>query len=132
MVIAPKVILTQRALAVVGAAKLATPNHQRVVEHTALLEVTHERGGRLVGLAGLRPQAARQAAVLIPAGMVKLDESNTALGQAPRLQAVRGESARIFHIVAVLAQHMLRLAGDVGHLRDRRLHAECHLVLRNA
>ena len=37
VVITPKVILTQRALAVVGAAKLATPNHQRVVEHPALL-----------------------------------------------------------------------------------------------
>ena len=37
VVITPKVILTQRALAVVGAAKLAAPDHQRVVEHPALL-----------------------------------------------------------------------------------------------
>ena len=64
--------------------------------------------------------------------MVKLDEPHAALGQSPRLQAVGGECARFFHVVAVHLEHLLRFAGDVGDLRDGGLHAKRHFVLGDA
>ena len=132
MVVATKVVLPQRPLAVVGATEFTAPDNECVVEHAAILEVLHQRGGGLVGLAALVAQSARQSAVLIPAGMVKLDEPHAALSQSPRLQAVGGEGAWFFHVVAVHLEHLLRFAGDVGDFRDGGLHAERHLVLRDA
>ena len=41
----------ERALRVRRAAELAAPDDERVVEHAALLEIEHQRGGGLIGLA---------------------------------------------------------------------------------
>ena len=51
MVVAAVVGRRQLALAVVGAAELAAPEDQRVVEHAPLLEVLDQRRAGLVGLA---------------------------------------------------------------------------------
>ena len=53
VMVAAVVVLGQRALRVDGAAELAAPDDQRVVEQAALLEVDHQRGGGLVGVVAL-------------------------------------------------------------------------------
>ena len=83
MVVTPKVVLPQGALAVVGASEFAAPYDEGVIEHAAMLEILDQSSGGLIGLAALVAEAAGEAAVLIPAGMVKLDESDAALGQSP-------------------------------------------------
>ncbi len=123
----------ERALRVGRAAEFAAPDDERVVEQAALFEVDDERGGGLVGFGALAADAGGQAAVLVPALVVELDEAHAALGQPAGQQAVGGEGAG-------LAGYRRRRArtwsparptrfGDVGHAG---LHAERHFVLGDA
>src|SRR5579883_2314460 len=91
----------QLALAVIRPAELAAPEHQRVVEQAALLQVDDQRRAGLVGLAAEGADAAGQAAVVVPAGVIELDEPDVALGQPAGQQAVGGERARLARIRAV-------------------------------
>ena len=117
------------ALAVVGAAKLAAPDHERVFEHAAAGKILHQRRCRLVSLLALRPDAAGQAAVVIPVLMVELDKPHAPLGEPPGQHAVSRERARILGVGAVHLHDALRLVGEVRHVRHARLHAEGHLVV---
>ena len=64
--------------------------------------------------------------------MIKLDEPYTALRQPPGQQTIGRVSAGVAHVVAVLLQDRLRLAGEVDYLGNRLLHRKSQLVLRNA
>ena len=68
----------------------------------------------------------------VPAAMVDLHEPDAALDQAARQEAVRGERARLAHIVAVEPQDGFGLPGNIRQLGHRGLHAKRHLVLRDA
>ena len=94
MMIAAEVRRGQLALAVGRAAELAAPDHERVVEQAALLQIGDQRGAGLVDVVALQREIRRQVVVLIPAAMVELDETHAALGQPAREQAVRGEACR--------------------------------------
>ena len=72
------------ALAIRGAPELAAPDHQRVLEQPAALEIHHQRGGWLISLLALARDAARQSAVLIPTLMKELYEANAAFDEAAR------------------------------------------------
>ena len=52
MMIATVIVGRQLALAIHGAAELTAPNDQRVVQQAALLQILHQRGRRLIGVAG--------------------------------------------------------------------------------
>src|SRR5271157_5255514 len=93
MMVAAIVGRRELALAVVRPAELTSPEDQCILEHAPLLEVLDQAGAGLVGLAAEDANARRQAAVMIPAGKVKLDEPDVALGQAPGQQAVGRRSA---------------------------------------
>ena len=84
MMVAAVVAGRQLALAVVGAAKLAAPEDQRIVKHSPLLEVLNQGRTWLVGFPALLTDAARQIAVMVPARMIKLDEPNVALRKPSR------------------------------------------------
>src|SRR5207245_707838 len=79
------------ALAKDGSAKLAAPDHERVVEHAALLEVLDQRGGRLIGVLALNLELRRQVLMLIPAGVNELDIAHAAFRQPPGQQAMTGK-----------------------------------------
>ena len=130
MVIAAKIASRLvEPLAVVGAAKLAPPDHERVVEHTSRGEVLHERGCRLVGLPALARDARFEDTVMVPVLVVELDEPYAPFGEPPRQQAVGRERAGVFGVGAVHLEHVGGLVGEVGHLRHARLHPEGHLVV---
>src|SRR3954463_15761571 len=76
MMIAPVIVLGKSALAVHGTAKLSTPNHQRVVEHSPLLQILNQRRRRLVGLLATLRQCFGKLAVMVPVAMVELDEAH--------------------------------------------------------
>src|SRR5262249_42320892 len=73
------------------AAELAAPDHQRLVEHAALLEVGDQRRRRAVDLLSLEDEIVLHVRVVIPVAMIKLDEAYASLGETPRQQAVRRE-----------------------------------------
>ena len=113
------------------AAELAAPDHQRVVEQAALLQVLHQRGRRgwSVSLA-LDLELRGQVAVLVPAGVHELHEAHAALDQPPGHQAVVGERCPAASRPGRTSR--ARLCGslrEVGQLRHARLHPVRHLVL---
>jgi hypothetical protein len=68
------------ALRETGAAELAAPDHERVFEQTALLEILHEPGRRLIDFTHALAVEHRMCAVVVPGVVVELDELDVALG----------------------------------------------------
>ena len=75
--------VAERALAEHGAAELGGEDHQRVVQQAALLQVLHQRRGRLIDVAALVRQLPRDGDVLVPAAVEELHEPHAALEQPP-------------------------------------------------
>src|ERR1700722_894950 len=108
----------ERALAVYGTAELPAPDHQRVIEQAALLEVLDKRRGSSVHVERLQANLLRQCAVLIPAAMEELDEPHSTFGHAAREQTIAGKSTVVARpIEPIGTQHMGRLVGEIGQLR---------------
>ena len=61
----------------------------------ALLQVADQGRARLVGLAAELADAAGQPAVVVPAGVIELNEPHVALGQPSGQQAVGGKRPRL-------------------------------------
>src|SRR3546814_19811431 len=49
MMVSPIVRVGECALAVGCASELPAPDHERIIEHPALLQIEHKRGGILIG-----------------------------------------------------------------------------------
>src|SRR5207249_3182680 len=64
-------------------AEFPAPDQQRVLEHSALLQVADQRGGRLVYFLRLDRDVRLYAAVVVPIAMIELDESDATFGQPP-------------------------------------------------
>src|SRR5205823_6747422 len=103
MMVAPMLGRRQRSLAVHGAAKLAAPDDQRVVEEAARLQVLDEGGGRLIDVSRLTADLARQRAMLVPAAMEELYEANATLDHPASEQTVARETAVV--VTAIGAVH---------------------------
>ena len=58
VMVAAVVVLGERALRIDGAAELAAPDDERVVEQAALFQIGEQRGGGLVGVVALALDAA--------------------------------------------------------------------------
>src|SRR5438093_12174230 len=99
--VAAVIVFLDLALAVNRAPKFAAPNHRRVIEHAALLQVHDQRGARLVRIFALLANAFRQGVVLVPAAMIKLDEAYAALGHAAREETIIGEGAGLLHVRSI-------------------------------
>ena len=94
----------------------------------------HQRGGRLVGVAGTgRVRSLRQVAVLVPAAVEELDEAHAALGQPAGQQAVGGEGAGLARRRGRTGRRSCCGSFDRSVSSGTRgLHAEGHLVLGDA
>src|SRR5207302_8128249 len=91
VVVAAVVGLRQPALRVDRAAELAAPQHERLVQQTALFQILHQVPRRLVHVAALAGQDARQVAVNVPAAVVDLHEACAALQEPAGQEATVGE-----------------------------------------
>ena len=70
--------------------------------------------------------------MLIPAGVVELDEAHVALGEPARQQAIRRVGTRNAGFFAVKVVDVIGFAGQIDDLGHRRLHPVGHLVLVDA
>ena len=73
------------------AAELAAPDHERVVQHAAGLQVLDEGVAGAVDVATLQRQIAGQVAVVVPAAVEDLHEADVAFDHAPGQQAAGRE-----------------------------------------
>ena len=108
------------------AAKLAAPEHERVVEQAALFQIAHQRGAGLIGVLAVLGEVLLEIAVLVPGFVEQLHETHAALEQAPGQQAVVGER-RLARLGAVHVENVLRLPRQVHQFRGAGLHAIGHL-----
>ncbi len=97
-----------------------------------MLQIFDQCGGGLVGIAALTANGVWQAAVMIPAHVEELDAAHIAFGETAGEQAVRGVSAGLFHVRTIHVDDVLRLLRGVDQVGHAHLHAESHLVLRDA
>src|SRR5262245_51051247 len=104
MVVAAVVFFAETTLRIDGAAELAAPDDECFVEQAALLEVLDECVARLIDVAALIGQAAGNVGVRIPIVVIDLDEADAALDESAREQRGVGESAGLFHGVAIEAE----------------------------
>src|SRR5207245_1964044 len=95
MVVAPVICRGEFALAIDSAPELAAPDTEGVTQQAALPEFLNQRGGRLVGVVALAADSLGEFVMLIPAAVIKLNEAHTALGEAPREDAIGGVGARL-------------------------------------
>ena len=96
------------------AAELASPDHQRVVEHSALLQICEKRRDRPVALVGQLAMAGRQVVVVVPGLAVavpELHKADPALEQPASRQKLAGVHARAVH-----RADRLGLLGDVERI----------------
>ena len=119
-----------------GATELSSPDDQRLVEETALLQVLDQGGDGLVHRSALVRQSISQTgrcpgSMVVPAPVEELHEANPLLDQSTGEQAVVGEAGSSGFGPVVL-HDMLRLFRDVHDLRDGCLHPVRQLVLRDA
>ena len=125
------VVVASAALCHRSASELAAPDDQCVVKQPAALEVVDEGGGALIDEFGGDCHAFFQIAVVIPAAVIELNETNAALGEATRHQAVAGEAA-IAGCAAVFGDDARIFFGEIGEFGDCHLHAEGELILGDA
>src|SRR2546425_1616159 len=108
------------------AAKLSSPDDQRLIEQAAPLQVFDERSGCLVGQLTLGSDAFDDLGVMVPGFMKKLHEAHASLNKTARQQTVirvRGFAG----LRAVHIERLFRLFGNIGQLRRALLHAISHL-----
>ena len=101
------------------AAKLAAPDHQRVIQHAALLQIGHQRGARLIGGFAILFQFAVQIAVVIPARVEQLDVADASFGQSPGQQAICGKGSGLACVFAVEFVGVFGFAGQSRLTRER-------------
>ena len=107
------------------AAELAGPEHQRVFEQAALLQVLEQRGDGLIGLLAELGQVAADVAVMIPAVHRDLHEAHAGLAELASQQA--GAAVLVAGSCrsdAVEVERGLALVREIDQLRRRGLHAE--------
>ncbi len=79
MMVSAIVRVCQLALAIDGSAKLATPDHQSLIQKPLLLQILNQSCRSLIGPFALQRQVARQIIMLIPAAVIELDKADAAL-----------------------------------------------------
>ncbi len=113
------------------AAELAPPDHQGVLEQAPGFQVLDQGRAGLVDVAADLVEVAGQGlagdAVVVPVGVVELDEPHAPLDQPAGEQAVAGER-RLAGLGAIHSQGLGGLRAQVDQLRGARLHPERHLV----
>src|ERR1043166_8281531 len=132
VVIASVVRGGELALRVICPPEFTAPDDQRLVEQPALLEVGDQSVAGLVDIFALTPDAIGQTAMMVPTGMIELNEADVALAQTPSEQTIRGKSTGLLRLWPVERQDTRRLLGNVHYFRDAGLHTVSHLVLRDA
>ncbi len=106
-----------------GPAKFTTPDDQRVVQQSALLEV---RNQGCDGLVDILTQFANLSTMVgvgiprLPITIIKLNEPHTTLDEASSQQATVGKMTR-----AIRLARLLRLQVNIKRRAGLRLHAEC-------
>src|SRR5262249_5106982 len=121
-----------------GPTELAAPDHERLIEQPAALQVFQERRDWLIDMPAHRLVVAVDVVVGVPlsdewpAARVDLHEAHPTLDQPTGQEQTRPEVSGLFAVESVLLASLVRLLGQVHRLRSVFLHLERELVRRNS
>ena len=101
VVITTVISCCQLSLRVIRSSEFAAPDDEGVIEQPALFEVGDQRVARAIDVGTLPANSLGQIAVMIPAGVIELDETNIPLGKAPGKKAVGRKRAGILRLCPV-------------------------------
>lgn len=114
-----------------GAAEFAAPNDECIFEESAFFEIFDESGGGLIDFAADLIECGVEvgvfAAVVVPVGVVELDESYTAFDHASGEQAVVGEGG-LSGLCPVQFECVFGFLFELGEFRGGDLHGEGSFV----
>ena len=115
-----------------GAAEFAAPDDDGVIEEAALFEVFDEGGGGLVDVEAFGGEVFLEvfggAAVVVPVGVVELDEADTAFDESAGEEAVAGEAGFFGVFDAVEVEGGLGFVTGVHQFGGTGLHAVGHFI----
>src|SRR6185437_16684934 len=94
MMVAAIVIRAELSLAIVGTAEFAAPDHEGLVEQSALFEIGDKGCRCLVGVFTLASDLHGQVTVSIPALVIQLYEADAAFRKLSREETIGGKCAR--------------------------------------
>ena len=118
MVISTVVAGSQLALRVDRAAKLTAPNDNGIFEKTSRFQILHQCPAALIDVLALAGEYFRKGVVNIPAAMIDLHETNSALHQPPRHQATVRKGTSLTGVVPIQFVRTLRLLRHIGEFRN--------------
>ena len=90
MMITSVIFASQFSLTVGGSPKLSTPDEESIFQHTALLEISEESGGWMIGVAALTFEGFGETTVMVPPLVEKLNEAHVTLGETTSEKAISG------------------------------------------
>ena len=90
MMITSVIFASQFYLTVGGSPKLSTPYEESIFQHTALLEISEESGGWMIGVAALTLEGLGETTVMVPSLVEKLNEAYVTLGETASEKTVGG------------------------------------------
>ena len=105
-----------------GPAEFPSPDYQRPLQQPALLQVADQGCRSLVRETALFDETALHVRMVVPAGMIDIDETDSPFHQTPRQQAVAGER-RLSLLGAVHFQRRRTLPRQVHEFGSAALHA---------
>ncbi len=129
MMIAPRRRIIDFALSEWRTTELTAEHDKRVLEQTALFQIFYERSRRLVDFGAPDRKSLPDREMMIPTHAEQRRVFDATLAEASRNKTIAGKRTRYLHVGPVHLEHMVRLVGDVGNLRNRLLHAVRHLIL---
>lgn len=114
------------------AAKLATPEDQRILEKVTSLVVGQESGNRYVGFRAVVGEGGLDITVLIPTAVAQFDEPHSRFCETSIKQALATEAIGRVFVDSVEPKCFFRFGGEVHHAGDGILHTKCELEVFNS
>ena len=109
MVIAAIVGFGETALAIDRASEFAAPNNQGVVEHASHFQILNKSCTRLIDVAALKGEVTGEVAMLVPAPVENLGETDASFRHAASEETVVGKRAGLCYIRAIHVEDVLGL-----------------------
>src|SRR5690606_37670673 len=113
MMVASVILVTQIALAIIGAPELTAPNDEGLLQQSTLFEIHDQCCRRAVNILCLQGHLAGKVAMLIPSLVIELHKTDTRFGQLSGEQAVGGIRSRHKAFGSIHPDDVIRFFGDV-------------------
>ena len=112
--------------------KLASPDHQRVVEQAALFQVRQQGCRRPIGHPAVNFQQLVEIQVVVPVGVKQLNKTHSPLDHPPGQQTIRSIPPRRLIIQPVHLQRRRRFIREVQQVGSFGLHPVGQFIGRDA